>query len=63
MSDPRGPVERARDAASRKVWSEAHHLFAEADKALQSQDLAGYQAKIDEARALVQQAVDALGQG
>jgi tetratricopeptide (TPR) repeat protein len=33
VSDQSGPVERARDAASRRNWPEAHHLFTEADKA------------------------------
>jgi uncharacterized membrane protein (UPF0182 family) len=51
------------DKTPTDLLDEAEALFAEADKALQSQDLATYQAKIDEARALVQQAVDALAQG
>ena len=35
-------------------------LFAQADQALDAHDLATYQARVDQARALVQQAVSAL---
>ena len=42
------------------LLDEAEQLFADADKALDDHDLATYQAKVDQARALVQQAVDAL---
>ena len=43
------------------LLDEAETLFADADKALDAHDLATYQAKVNQARALVQQAVDALG--
>jgi uncharacterized membrane protein (UPF0182 family) len=45
------------------LLDQAETLFADADKALEAHDLATYQAKVDEARGLVQQALDALGQG
>jgi uncharacterized membrane protein (UPF0182 family) len=45
------------------LLDQAQQLFADADKALEAHDLAGYQAKVDQARKLVQQAFDALGQG
>lgn len=33
VTAPSGPVDRAREAASRRDWPYAHHLFTEADKA------------------------------
>ena len=46
-----------------QLLDDAQTLFAAADKALESHDLATYQSKVDQARALVQQAVKALGSG
>ncbi len=43
-----------------ELLDEAETLFAEADQALDNHDLATYQARVEQARALVQQAVDAL---
>ena len=51
------------DKTPADLLDEAETLFADADKALEEHDLATYQAKVDEARGLVQQALDALGQG
>jgi hypothetical protein len=45
------------------LLDQAETLFADADKALEAHDLATYQAKVDAARDLVQQALKALGQG
>lgn len=42
------------------LLDQAETLFADADKALDAHDLATYQTKINEARALVQQALDGL---
>ena len=41
----------------------AEALFAQADQALENHDLATYQAKVDQARELVQEAVAALQGG
>jgi uncharacterized membrane protein (UPF0182 family) len=43
-----------------ELLDEAETLFAQADQALDNHDLATYQARVEQARALVQQAVDAL---
>jgi len=51
------------DKTPAQMLDDAEALFADADKALEAHDLATYQAKVDEARALVQQALDALSQG
>jgi hypothetical protein len=51
------------DKTPADLLDEAQTLFVDADKALDAHDLATYQSKIDEARALVQQALDALGKG
>jgi hypothetical protein len=51
------------DQTPTDLLDQAETLFAEADQALQNQDLATYQAKVEEARALVQQALSALDQG
>jgi uncharacterized membrane protein (UPF0182 family) len=51
------------DQTPADLLDQAETLFAEADQALQNQDLATYQARVDEARALVQQALSALDQG
>jgi uncharacterized protein len=51
------------DKTPAELLDEAETLFAQADQALDDHDLATYQARVEEARALVQQAVDALGQG
>jgi len=51
------------DKTPTDLLDEAETLFAQADQALDDHDLATYQAKIEQARALVQQAVDLLGQG
>jgi uncharacterized protein len=45
------------------LLAQAEALFAQADQALDNHDLATYQADVDKARALVQQAVDALSKG
>ena len=46
-----------------QLLDEAQTLFADADKALEAHDLATYQAKVDQARTLVKQALTALGAG
>ena len=46
-----------------QLLDDAQTLFADADKALEAHDLATYQSKVDQARALVQQALKALGSG
>ena len=51
------------DKSPADLLAEAKALFADADKALEAHDLAAYQAKVDEARGLVQQALDLLAQG
>ncbi|HEX2786239.1 MAG TPA: UPF0182 family protein [Ilumatobacteraceae bacterium] len=51
------------DKSPADLLDQAETLFADADKALEAHDLATYQSKVDEARRLVQQALDALGQG
>jgi uncharacterized protein len=51
------------DKTPADLLDEAETLFAQADQALDDHDLATYQARVEQARALVQQAVDALGQG
>jgi uncharacterized membrane protein (UPF0182 family) len=51
------------DQTPADLLDQAQALFAQADQALDDHDLATYQAKVEQARALVQQAVDALGQG
>ncbi len=51
------------DKTPAQLLDEAETLFAQADQALDARDLATYQARVEEARALVQQAVAALGQG
>ena len=45
-----------------QLLDDAEGLFAEVDKALENHDLATYQLKVNEARALVQQALANLGQ-
>ena len=51
------------DKTPAQLLDEAETLFAQADQALDDHDLATYQARVEEARALVQQAVAALSQG
>jgi uncharacterized membrane protein (UPF0182 family) len=51
------------DKSPADLLDQAETLFADADKALEAHDLATYQSKVDEARGLVQQALDALGKG
>jgi uncharacterized protein len=51
------------DQTPADLLDQAEALFADADKALEAHDLATYQAKVDQARGLVQQALTALGQG
>jgi uncharacterized protein len=51
------------DQTPADLLDQAETLFAEADQALQNQDLATYQARVEEARALVQQALSAIDQG
>lgn len=51
------------DETPADLLDQAETLFAEADKALEDRDLATYAAKVDEARALVRRALDALPQG
>ena len=51
------------DKTPAELLDQAQTLFAQADQALDAHDLATYQARVEEARALVQQAVAALGQG
>jgi hypothetical protein len=46
-----------------QLLDQAQTLFADADKALEAHDLATYQAKVDQARTLVKQALTALGSG
>jgi len=46
-----------------QLLDQAETLFAQADQALDDHDLATYQANVEQARALVQQAVDLLKQG
>jgi len=53
----------ATDQTPAELLDQAETLFAQADQALQNQDLATYQARVEEARALVQQALTALDQG
>ena len=50
----------ATDKTPADLLDEAEALFAQADQALDAHDLATYQARVDQARALVQQAVTAL---
>lgn len=50
------------DRTPAEMLDDAETLFAEADQALEAHDLATYQAKVNEARELVQQALDALSQ-
>lgn len=50
----------ATDKTPSDLLDEAEALFAQADRALEAHDLATYQAKVDQARALVQQAITAL---
>lgn len=50
------------DETPAQMLDQAESLFAEADKALEEHDLATYQSKVNQARALVQQALDALSQ-
>ncbi len=51
------------DTTPADLLDQAETLFADADKALEAHDLATYQAKVDAARSLVQQALQALSQG
>ncbi|MEY2400940.1 MAG: uncharacterized protein QOJ08_1051, partial [Ilumatobacteraceae bacterium] len=51
------------DKTPADLLDEAETLFAQADQALDDHDLATYQSRVEEARALVQQAVELLGQG
>jgi uncharacterized membrane protein (UPF0182 family) len=51
------------DTTPADLLDQAESLFVEADQALQDQDLATYQSKIEQARALVQQALADLDQG
>jgi hypothetical protein len=51
------------DKTPADLLDEAETLFAQADQALDDHNLADYQAKVEQARALVQQALEALGQG
>jgi len=51
------------DQTPAQLLDQAETLFAQADQALDDHDLATYQANVEQARALVQQAVDLLKQG
>ncbi|MEP7203878.1 MAG: UPF0182 family protein [Ilumatobacteraceae bacterium] len=51
------------DRTPTDLLDEAETLFAQADQALDDHDLATYQARVEQARALVQQAFDLLNQG
>ncbi len=53
----------ATDQTPADLLDEAETLFAQADQALADRDLATYQARVEQARALVQQAFEALDQG
>jgi uncharacterized protein len=53
----------ATDKTPADLLDEAETLFAQADQALDDHDLATYQARVEQARALVQQAVAALSPG
>jgi uncharacterized protein len=61
--DGDGTVTPPTDETPADLLDQAETLFAEADQALQNQDLATYQARVEQARALVQQALSALDQG
>ena len=51
------------DQTPADLLDQAETLFAQADQALDDHDLATYQARVEQARALVQQAFDLLEQG
>jgi len=53
----------ATDKTAADLLDEAESLFAQADQALEAHDLATYQARVEQARALIQQAFDLLPQG
>lgn len=60
--DPENPDEpdQPGDATASELLQQAEELFNEAEDALTARDLATYQAKIDEARALVAEALDLI---
>ncbi|MDO9174576.1 MAG: hypothetical protein Q7V62_07195, partial [Actinomycetota bacterium] len=57
--DPDDPDEPT-DATASELLQQAEELFNEAEAALPAGDLGTYQAKIDEARALVAEALDLI---
>ena len=57
--DPDDPDEPT-DATASELLQQAEELFNEAEAALTAGDLGTYQAKIDEARALVAEALDLI---
>ncbi|MFM8268373.1 MAG: UPF0182 family protein [Ilumatobacteraceae bacterium] len=59
-TDPTEPTEPG-DATAEELLQQAEDLFNEADQALQERDLATYAAKIEEARNLVREALDLIG--
>ncbi len=58
---PNQPTGKADNPAAAKALEEAEAAFADADRALAAQDLAGYQAKLKEAEGAVRRARIALG--
>lgn len=57
------PVDPPAEGDAAQLLEAADAAFAEADAALRSGDLAGYQQLVDQARALIQQALEALSTG
>ncbi|HEY7565501.1 MAG TPA: UPF0182 family protein [Acidimicrobiia bacterium] len=60
---PDEPVEPPTDGDATALLERAEQAFADAEAALRAGDLAGYQRLVEEARALVQQALELLGSG
>ncbi|RCK70963.1 UPF0182 family protein [Desertihabitans brevis] len=60
-SDPEEPTGEVDNPAAAAALDRAEQAFADADQALRDGDLATYQAKNDEARAAIEEALTALG--
>jgi uncharacterized membrane protein (UPF0182 family) len=60
---PSEPTDTPTEGDAAQLLQAAEAAFAEADAALRSQDLAGYQRLVDQARSLIQQALDTLSTG
>jgi uncharacterized protein len=60
---PPEPSEPPAEGTAAQLLAAAEAAFSEADAALRSGDLARYQQLVDQARALTQQALDALSTG